>query len=152
MNPARSKSATNWRILRGTRAKLPARAPLRQPQTPPADTQNHFAALGLGENVRHGGAVPEGSRGRAASGSDTPGQAFQSILTLKLRTRSEVVEGAAGFYAVEFFGFPVHGEFDDFEAVGGGGEELALGGGMEIGGRVLFQGVAERADGGGEFV
>ena len=152
MNPARSKSATNWRILRGTRAKLSAHCPPRQPQTPSADARHHFAALGLGEDI---GTVEPGQKvagGRAASGSDTPGQAFQSIRTLKVRTRSEVIERALGFDGVEFFGFPVHGEFDDFEAVGGGGEEFALGGGMEIDGRVLFQGVAERADGGGEFM
>src|SRR3989442_9187973 len=39
---------------------------------------------------------------------------------------SKFVKRAQSLYAVEFFGFPVHGELNDLEAIGGGRQEFAL--------------------------
>jgi hypothetical protein len=47
--------------------------------------------------------------------------------------KSNLVEGAGGFEIVEFFGFPIHGEFQHGQAIGGGVERFQLRGQVQIG-------------------
>ena len=47
--------------------------------------------------------------------------------------KSKLVEWAEGFDAVEFFGFPVHGQFQHGQTIGGGVEQFQLRGRVQIG-------------------
>ena len=46
--------------------------------------------------------------------------------------KSKLVEWAEAFDAVEFFGFPIHGEFQHGQAIGGGVEQFQLRGRAQI--------------------
>lgn len=52
-----------------------------------------------------------------------------------LAVASELVERAATFHAVKFLGLPIHRQFDDFQAVGGRGQQALLRGRMQVCGR-----------------
>ncbi len=66
--------------------------------------------------------------------------------------QSEFIKWAQTFDAVEFFSFPVDGEFEDFQAIGCSCQQDSLGVSLEVSRRRFEKLFAQVSDVGGEFV
>lgn len=84
----------------------------------------------------------------AACGSDL----VASVASAAMPEFSKFVEWAESFHAVEFFRFPVHGQFEHGQTIGGGVEQFPLRGRAQIRRGFRAQFIRQGANAGNQIV